>query len=65
MSCTLFLLAREVMALCRVRPFGLMDIKVAKNFTSKVVVSEAQVLLRWGLQYDFALLPLSQPRRRG
>jgi diketogulonate reductase-like aldo/keto reductase len=42
-----------------------MDIKVVKNIASKVAVSEAQVLLRWGLQYDFALLPLSQPRRRG
>ena len=41
-------------------PFGLMDIKVVKNIAKKVGVSEAQVLLRWGLQYDFALLPLSQ-----
>ena len=48
-----------------VGPFGLMDIKVVKNIACKVGVSEAQVLIRWGLQYDFALLPLSQPRRRG
>jgi len=71
------LLAREVRDLCRregivfqayaslgAGALGLMENKVVKKVASKLGVTEAQVLLRWGLQHGCALLPKSSKEER-
>jgi len=71
-ECHPFLQAREVRALCKEEgivfqayaslgagSLGLLDHEVIKKIASKLGVTEAQVLLKWGLEQDCALLPKS------
>ena len=71
------LLAKEVRDLCEKEgivfqayaslgagSLGLLDNQVVRDFACRLGVTEAQVLLRWGLQHGCALLPKSSKEER-